>query len=218
MHLGSFFNQCLTLPICKMGTMIASTSTGSYKNLNGISMQRGWYRARIQWLHPLIVVAQSPGRDSLQPHWLQHSRPPCPSPSPEVCPSSCPLHQWCHPAISCSDALFSICPQSFLASRTLVLSHVVSNIFSFILWQLRAVFLIQNVLTSLAQKLFWIFVFLFWKRFSAYKLWRNKKCSFSYFLYCHLIPRWDLSLELKSAYPAACFPNIPIYSSLASQT
>ena len=29
MHLGSFFNQCLTLPICKMGTMIASTSTWS---------------------------------------------------------------------------------------------------------------------------------------------------------------------------------------------
>ena len=29
--------------------------------------------------------------DSSRPHGLQHSRPPCPSPSPEVCPSSCPL-------------------------------------------------------------------------------------------------------------------------------
>ena len=28
----------------------------------------------------------------------------CPSPSPEVCPSSCPLSRWCHPAISSSDA------------------------------------------------------------------------------------------------------------------
>ena len=37
--------------------------------------------------------------DSLQPHGLQHARPPGPSPSPKVCPSSCPLHQWCHPAI-----------------------------------------------------------------------------------------------------------------------
>ena len=46
----------------------------------------------------------------------QHARPPCPSPSPEVCPSSCPLHWWCHPAISSSDALFSFCPQSFLAT------------------------------------------------------------------------------------------------------
>ena len=55
--------------------------------------------------------------DSLQPHGLQHTRPLCPSPFPEVCPSSCPLHQWCHPVISSSDALFS-CPQPFLASRT----------------------------------------------------------------------------------------------------
>ena len=30
----------------------------------------------------------------------------------QVCPSSCPLHQWCHPAISSFDALFS-CHQSF---------------------------------------------------------------------------------------------------------
>ena len=45
--------------------------------------------------------------------WLQHTRPPCPSPSPKVCPSSCPLHQWCHPAISSSDTFFSFCPQSF---------------------------------------------------------------------------------------------------------
>ena len=38
--------------------------------------------------------------NSLRPHGLQHSRPPCPSPSPKVCPGSCPLHQKCHPAIS----------------------------------------------------------------------------------------------------------------------
>ena len=30
--------------------------------------------------------------DSLQPHGLQHARLPCPSPSPGVCPSSCPLN------------------------------------------------------------------------------------------------------------------------------
>ena len=49
--------------------------------------------------------------DSLRPHGLQHSRPPCPSASPGVCPCSCSLHQWCIPAISSSDALFSFCPQ-----------------------------------------------------------------------------------------------------------
>ena len=47
-------------------------------------------------------------------HGLQHARPPCPSPSSEVYPSSCPLYQWGHPAISSSDALFSFCPQSFI--------------------------------------------------------------------------------------------------------
>ena len=36
--------------------------------------------------------------DSLQPHELQHARPPCPSPTPIVHPNSCPSSQWCHPA------------------------------------------------------------------------------------------------------------------------
>ena len=40
--------------------------------------------------------------DSLRPHELQHSRPPCPSPTPGVHSDSRPLSQWCHPAISSS--------------------------------------------------------------------------------------------------------------------
>ena len=35
--------------------------------------------------------------DSLQPHGLQHLRPPCPSPIPGVHPNPCPLSRWCHP-------------------------------------------------------------------------------------------------------------------------
>ena len=34
--------------------------------------------------------------DSLWPHGLQHSRLPCPSPSPRVYSNSCPLSLWCH--------------------------------------------------------------------------------------------------------------------------
>ena len=60
--------------------------------------------------------------DSLWPRGLQHARAPCPSPSPGVCPSSCSLHWWCHPAISSSDTLFSFCPQSFPASGTFLKS------------------------------------------------------------------------------------------------
>ena len=61
---------------------------------------------------------------TLQPHGLQHSRPLCPLPFPKVCPSSCPLYQWCHSAISSSDALFSFCLQSFLASGTFPMSQL----------------------------------------------------------------------------------------------
>ena len=40
--------------------------------------------------------------NSLQPHELQHARPPCPSPTPGAYSDSCPLNQWCHPTISSS--------------------------------------------------------------------------------------------------------------------
>ena len=44
----------------------------------------------------------------LQPHGLQHARPPCPSPTPRVYSNSCPLNWWCHPAISSSVVPFPI--------------------------------------------------------------------------------------------------------------
>ena len=54
--------------------------------------------------------------NSLWPHELQHTRPPCPSPTPRVHPNPCPQSQWCHPTISSSVVPFSSCPQSFPAS------------------------------------------------------------------------------------------------------
>ena len=39
----------------------------------------------------LLLFSCSVISDSLGPHGLQHTRPPCPSPSPEVCSNSCPL-------------------------------------------------------------------------------------------------------------------------------
>ena len=48
---------------------------------------------------------------SLRPHESQHARPPCPSPTPRVCPDSHPSSQWCHPAISSSVVPFASCPQ-----------------------------------------------------------------------------------------------------------
>ena len=49
-----------------------------------------------------VQFSRSVMSDSLQPHGLQHARPPCPSLSPWVCSNSCPLSQWCHPTISSS--------------------------------------------------------------------------------------------------------------------
>ena len=49
--------------------------------------------------------------DSLWPSGLQHTRLPCPSPTPRACSNSCPLSQWCHPNISSSVAHFSFCPR-----------------------------------------------------------------------------------------------------------
>ena len=54
--------------------------------------------------------------DSLQPHESQHTRPPCPSQTSGVYSNSCPLSQWCHPAISSSVVPFSSCAQSLQAS------------------------------------------------------------------------------------------------------
>ena len=52
--------------------------------------------------------------DSLQPHGLHHTRPPCPSPTPGVHSNSCPLSQWCHPTISSSK---SPSPPTFTLSQ-----------------------------------------------------------------------------------------------------
>ena len=62
--------------------------------------------------------------DSLQPHELQHDRPPCTSPTPRVHPNSSPSSRWCHPATSSSVVPFSSCPQSLPASGSFPMSQL----------------------------------------------------------------------------------------------
>ena len=62
--------------------------------------------------------------DSLEPHELQHARPPCPSPTPRVYSNSCPSSWWCHPAISSSIVPLSSCPQSLPASGSFPMSQL----------------------------------------------------------------------------------------------
>ena len=78
-----------------------------------------WFSS-VQFSH--LVIS-----DSLQPHELQHTRAPCPSPTPGVHPNPCPLSPcpwWCHPAISSSVIPFSSCPQSFPASGSFKMSQL----------------------------------------------------------------------------------------------
>ena len=84
-------------------------------------LTEGWCSE--QWLLCIFPIVSN----SLQPHGLQHTRPPCPSLSPGVCPSSCSLHQWCHPAISSSEILFSFCPWRFPASGTFPMTRLFAS-------------------------------------------------------------------------------------------
>ena len=62
--------------------------------------------------------------DSLQPHELQHARPPRPSPTPGVHSNSRPSSWWCHPAISSSVVPFSSCPQFLPATESFPMSQL----------------------------------------------------------------------------------------------
>ena len=59
--------------------------------------------------------------------WTAANRPPCPSPTPGIHSNSCPLSQWCHPAISSSVIPFSSCPQSFPASGSFQMSQLFAS-------------------------------------------------------------------------------------------
>ena len=94
-------------------------------------MEASWWERLTEvlfwWAGPCSVQFQfshSVVSDSLQPHELQHARPPCPSSTPRVYSNSCPWSQWCHPAISSSVISFSSCPQSLPASGYFPMSQL----------------------------------------------------------------------------------------------
>ena len=64
----------------------------------------------VQFSHSVVF-------NSLQPHGLQHAKPPCPSPTPRVYSNSC------HPTISSSVIPSCFCLQCFPASGSFPRSH-----------------------------------------------------------------------------------------------
>ena len=65
--------------------------------------------------------------NSLWYHELQHSRPPCTSPTLRVNSNPCPLSQWCHSAITSSVFPFSSCPQLLPASGSFPMSQLFTS-------------------------------------------------------------------------------------------
>ena len=70
-----------------------------------------------------VQFSHSVVSNSLWPHWLQHVRLTCPSPTPGAYSNSCPLSRWCHPTISSSVIPFSSHLQSFPAIGSFQMSH-----------------------------------------------------------------------------------------------
>ena len=81
-------------------------------------------------VNPFLLFSRSVASNSLRPHWLQHFRLPCPSPSPGACSNSCPSSQWCHPTISSSVCcLLLLLPSIFPSIRVFSSSsHQVAKI------------------------------------------------------------------------------------------
>ena len=74
-----------------------------------------------------VQFSRSVMSDSLWPHEPQHTRPPCPSPTPRVHPNPYPSSRWCHPTISSSVVPFFSCPQSFPESRSFPMSQLFAS-------------------------------------------------------------------------------------------
>ena len=81
----------------------------------------------LPYQYPSVQFSCSVVSDSLRPHGLQHTSPPCPLPTPEVYPNSCPLSGWCHPTISSSVVPFSSRLQSFPASGSFQMSQFLTS-------------------------------------------------------------------------------------------
>ena len=84
--------------------------------------RRKWYHR----LHGSVQFSHSVMSDSLQPHGLQHSRLPFPSPTPRACSNSCLSSWWCHPP---SYPLSSPSPPAFSLSQHQGLFQWVSSLY-----------------------------------------------------------------------------------------
>ena len=116
----------------------ADTENKEKRTLTDMAQQNCWVESPSNAIFPhnylnvlilfsSVQFSHSVVSDSLWPHELQHTRPPCPSPTPGVHSDSCPSSLWCHLAISSSVVPFSSCLQSFPASRSFPMSQLFAS-------------------------------------------------------------------------------------------
>ena len=96
---------------------------------SSVTLSPAFNLSQHQGLFPsdLVQFSRSVVSDSLWPHEPQHTKPPCPSPTPRVHPNPCPLSRWYHPTISSSAVPFSSQLQSFPASGSFQMSKLFAS-------------------------------------------------------------------------------------------
>ena len=102
--------------------MLGSRSTVIHSHLPLVQVEKA-ITYGLPSCYPALQFSRSVMSDSLQPHGPQHTRPPCPLPTPRVHLNSCPLSRWWPSPISSSVVHFSSCPQSFQASGSFQMSQ-----------------------------------------------------------------------------------------------
>ena len=97
---SSGFSYC-----CWCSTVHFSLSVPIYLPIHSFMHSTTFDRTRACFRHATwskVQFSRSVVSNSLRPHGLQHTRPPCPTPTPRAYSNSCPLSWWCHPTISSS--------------------------------------------------------------------------------------------------------------------
>ena len=123
----------LTCPLKNLYAGQEATVRTGYGTTDWFKIRKGYIKAvychpaYLTYMQSSVQFSSSVMSNSLWRHEQQHIRPRCPSPTPIVHPSPCPLSWWCHPTISSSVIPFSSCPQSFPASVSFPMSQLFAS-------------------------------------------------------------------------------------------
>ena len=125
-HSWSVFQVHLCWPLCGNFILFYGSVIFHYTTFD-LSVHKGWVYLHCVYCLAIEPVHFSPSVifDCLQPHGLQHARPPCPSLMARAYSNLWTLSQWCHPIISFSGIP---CPPTFSLSQHQGLFQWVSSL------------------------------------------------------------------------------------------